>query len=143
MPTVAPRIVNSAFWLAIVGLSIIVLVSVIALAAKEQTITLTIEAQAQKPPDQRFSPEQIRGGITLGVWLNLGFSVVLGLLAAYFVREVRAGDRRSRTRFTVVAGLITVMLFFLGSLLALVGLLCVLVAVGLLFSATSTRFLNE
>ncbi|WP_143446310.1 hypothetical protein [Kibdelosporangium aridum] len=146
-PTMAPRIVNVAFWLTIVGFSILILVAALALALKDQSITLAIESQAQRPADQRISPEQIRQGINVGVWLNLAFAVIIGLLAAYMVRQVRAGDRKSRFRFTILAILFVLLQLLLHGLniplIPLAGILCVLTSVGLLFSGTSTRFLSE
>lgn len=136
--------VNIGFWLAISGLSLIVLTAVLAITLKDQSIAAAIEAQARQPADKRLTPEEVRRAVNLGVWLNLGFAVALGLLAAYFVRQVRAGDRKARTRYTIIAVLLMLLLFLFGApLLALAGLLCVLAAVGLLFSASATRFLNE
>jgi hypothetical protein len=139
-PVRAPGIVNASFWTAIVGLSIIVLNAVLVLSIKDQSIAYSIEHRA---PESTATPDQIRQAITLGAWLNFGVSVLFGLLGAYFVRQVQAGERKARVRFTVVAVVLLVCLFFVGNLIALVGLIIVLVAVGLLFTGNATRFLNE
>ena len=94
-------------------------------------------------PDKKLSDDQIRQAITTQVWVTVGFSVVLGLLAAYFVRQVRDGDRKARTRFTIVSILLLLFLFFFGNIIALAGLLLLMVALTMLFAGSVTRYLNE
>jgi NhaP-type Na+/H+ or K+/H+ antiporter len=134
----APTIVRASFWTAIVGLSIIVIAAVLALAAKDTSIAIEIGR-----PNKTLTDEQIRQAITTQVWLTVGFSLVLGLLAAYFVRKVLDGERKARTRFMIVSILLLLFLFFFGNIIALVGLVALMVALGLIFSGTATRFLNE
>ena len=129
---------RASFWTAIAGLSIIVIAAVLALAAKETSIAIEIGR-----PNKTLSDDQIRQAITTQVWLTVGFSVVFGLLAAYFVRQVREGDRKARTRFTIVSIRLLLFLFFFGNIIALAGLVILLVALTMLFSGTATRFLNE
>jgi uncharacterized membrane protein len=143
----APGTVSTAFWLAISGMTVIVLLAVLTLAVKNQSIALAIEYQATLPADQRITPEKVRDAINLGVWLNLGVSVVFGLLGAYFVRQVRAGDRKARMRFTIAAVMLVLMMLFIQglqvALIPLVALLCVITAVILVFSRSATTYLNE
>lgn len=129
---------NVAFWFSIVGLSIIVLAAVLALAAKNTSIAIEIAR-----PDKKLTDDQIRTAITTQVWVTVGFSVVFGLLGAYFVRQTRDGDRKARTRFTIVAILLLLFLFFFGNLVALAGLLIMLVGLSLVYVGASTRYLNE
>lgn len=133
-----PTIVNAAFWCSIAGLSIIVVAAVLALAAKDTSIALELGR-----PGRTLTDDQIRQAITTQVWLTVGFSVVFGLLAAYFIRQARDGDRKARTRFTIATILLLLFLFFFGNIIALFGLLVLLVGMSLMYFGPATRFLNE
>jgi hypothetical protein len=139
-PVKAPTSVNVAFWLAIVGLSIIVLNAVLVLTLKEQSITYELGRRA---PDSTVTPEQIRDAINLGVWINFGVSVVFGLLGAYFARKLKDGERPARTRFTIVGVVLILCLFFVGNFIALGGLIFVMIAMAVAFSGSVTRYLTE
>jgi hypothetical protein len=147
-PLRRPTTVNVAFWLAIVSLSIIVLNAVLVLSLKNQSIAFTIDGQTQlqNKPDYtgpKYTPEQISQAITTRVWLHFGSAVLLSLLSAYFVRKVRDGDRKARIRFTIAGVLLLVALFFTGNYIALVGMLFLMVALGIMFSGSVTRYLND
>jgi hypothetical protein len=146
-PAKAPTIVNVAFWLAIAGLTIIVLLAVLIVAIKNQSIALALENQAKLPADQRIDPDSVRRAINLGVWLNFGSALLFGLLAAFFMRKVRQGDRKSRFRFAIAAAaLILMMVLIQGlniALIPLAAVLAILTSIGLVFSGTATRFLND
>jgi hypothetical protein len=147
-PLQRPTSVNVAFWLAIVSLSIIVLNAVLVLSLKNQSIDFTTKGQLelQAKPDYtgpKYTPEQISQAITTRVWLHFGAAVLFSLLGAYFVRQVRDGDRKARIRFTIVGVLLLVALFFTGNYIALAGMLVLMVAMAMLFTGTATRFLND
>lgn len=136
----APTTVTVAFWLAIIGLSIIVLNAVLVVTLKDQSIAYEVERRA---PDSQITPDQIRDAINLGVWVNFGVSLVFGLLGAYFVRKLKDGERTARTRFTIVGVVLILCLFFVGNFIALGGLIFVMIAMAVAFSGSVTRYLTE
>jgi NhaP-type Na+/H+ or K+/H+ antiporter len=129
--------VRSAFWTAVVGVTIALIGAALALSAKQQMV----DYQLQRP-DRTLTPEQISQGVAVQVWLLVGVTLVLGLLAAFFARKIRDGELKARLRMTIVSILLVLFLFFFGNLIGLAGGVILLVAMAMVFTPTATRYLK-
>lgn len=92
-----------------------------------------IDYQVQHPPAPNLTHDDIATSVTIQAVLLIIAAVVYAAFIWLFGMKVREGDRRSRTRLTVVVVLLGLFQFVFGSPISALGVLIAVIGLVMLF----------
>ncbi|WP_133848325.1 hypothetical protein [Labedaea rhizosphaerae] len=99
-----------------------------------------IDYQVQHPPAPNLTRDDIAGNVTIQAVLLIIAAVVNAAFIWLFGIKVRIGDKRSRTRLTVIVLLLGLFQFFFGSPISAFGVLIGLIGLIMLFLPSVKSF---
>ncbi len=88
-----PGTITAGYWLVVTGVALSVLASIFLLANKQAVV----DAVKSRNTDPKLTPEMIEASATATLIIALVVTVVLAVLAVWFVGKVKAGKKKSRT----------------------------------------------
>lgn len=133
-----PGTITAGYWLVVTGVALSVLASIFLLANKQAVV----DAVKSRNTDPKLTPEMIEASATATLVIALVVTVVLAVLAVWFVGKVKAGKKKSRTGL-MIALLLDLFFQLIANGYAIIAVLVAISGLVLLYFRQSTDYLAE
>lgn len=133
-----PGTITAGYWLVVTGVALSVLASIFLLANKQAVV----DAVKSRNTDPKLTPEMIEASATATLIIALVVTVVLAVLAVWFVGKVKAGKKKSRTGL-MIALLLDLFFQLIANGYAIIAVLVAISGLVLLYFRQSTDYLAE
>jgi len=133
-----PGTITAGYWLVVTGVALSVLASIFLLANKQAVV----DAVKSRNTDPKLTPEMIEASATATLVIALVVTVVLAVLAVWFVGKVKAGRKKSRTGL-MIALLLDLFFQLIANGYAIIAVLVAISGLVLLYFRQSTDYLAE
>lgn len=133
-----PGTITAGYWLVVTGVALSVLASIFLLANKQAVV----DAVKSRNTDPKLTPEMIEASATATLIIALVVTVVLAVLAVWFVGKVKAGKKKSRTDL-MIALLLDLFFQLIANGYAIIAVLVAISGLVLLYFRQSADYLAE